>query len=160
MALPPLRSLLPRSLFGRALTILLVPIAVLQLVVGLVFFQRHYLRVSEQMTRAIAYELAYSVEQRVRDFGVRRALGATTGEVLRVVVTGAVPMIVAGTVIGLGLSAAAGRLLTSLLFEVRPLDAATFAAVVVVIALTAAASMIAPAWRAARIDPAMALRTE
>jgi two-component system osmolarity sensor histidine kinase EnvZ len=55
--------LLPRSLFGRALTILLVPIAALQLVVGLVFFQRHYLRVSEQMTRAIGYELAYAVEQ-------------------------------------------------------------------------------------------------
>jgi two-component system osmolarity sensor histidine kinase EnvZ len=57
------RNLLPRSLFGRALTILLVPIVVLQLVVGLVFFQRHYLRVSEQMTRNVAYELAYAVEE-------------------------------------------------------------------------------------------------
>jgi two-component system osmolarity sensor histidine kinase EnvZ len=63
MPVSPLRSVLPRSLFGRALTILLVPIIVLQLVVGLVFFQRHYLRVSEQMTRSIAYELAYAVEQ-------------------------------------------------------------------------------------------------
>ena len=63
MALPPLKSFLPRSLFGRALTILLVPIVVLQLVVGLVFFQRHYLRVTEQMTRSVAYELAYAVEQ-------------------------------------------------------------------------------------------------
>ena len=57
MAGPRLRSFLPRSLFGRALTILLVPIVALQLVVGLVFFQRHYLRVSEQMTRNVAYEL-------------------------------------------------------------------------------------------------------
>ena len=63
MALPPIRSLLPRSLFGRALTILLVPIVVLQLVVGFVFFQRHYLRVSEQMTRSVAYELAYAANQ-------------------------------------------------------------------------------------------------
>ena len=60
MRLPTLRSLLPRSLFGRALTILLVPIVVLQLVVGLVFFQRHYQRVTEQMTRNVAYELAYA----------------------------------------------------------------------------------------------------
>lgn len=63
MAASPLRSFLPRSLFGRALIILLVPIVVLQLVVGLVFFQRHYLRVTEQMTRNVAYELAYAVEQ-------------------------------------------------------------------------------------------------
>jgi two-component system osmolarity sensor histidine kinase EnvZ len=58
-----LRSFLPRSLFGRALAILLVPIVVLQLVVGLVFFQRHYQRVTEQMTRNVAYELAYGVEE-------------------------------------------------------------------------------------------------
>ncbi|MFT3973729.1 MAG: ATP-binding protein [Amaricoccus sp.] len=57
------RRLLPRSLFGRALTILLVPIVVLQLVVGLVFFQRHYLRVSEQMSRSVAYALAYATTQ-------------------------------------------------------------------------------------------------
>ena len=63
MALQPPKTFLPRSLFGRALTILLVPIVVLQLVVGLVFFQRHYLRVTEQMTRSVAYELAYAVEQ-------------------------------------------------------------------------------------------------
>lgn len=57
------RRFLPRSLFGRALTILLVPIVVLQLVVGLVFFQRHYLRVSEQMSRSVAYALAYATAQ-------------------------------------------------------------------------------------------------
>jgi two-component system osmolarity sensor histidine kinase EnvZ len=61
MRLPSSRNYLPRSLFGRALTILLVPIIVLQLVVGLVFFQRHYQRVTEQMTRNVAYELAYAV---------------------------------------------------------------------------------------------------
>lgn len=63
MAFSSSRRLLPRSLFGRALTILLVPIVVLQLVVGLVFFQRHYLRVSEQMSRSVAYALAYATAQ-------------------------------------------------------------------------------------------------
>jgi two-component system osmolarity sensor histidine kinase EnvZ len=63
MAVPPLRSFLPRSLFGRALAILLVPVVALQLVVGLVFFQRHYLRVTEQMTRNLGYELSYAVGQ-------------------------------------------------------------------------------------------------
>lgn len=63
MAVPALKSFLPRSLFGRALAILLVPIVALQLVVGLVFFQRHYQRVTEQMTRNVAYELNYGVEQ-------------------------------------------------------------------------------------------------
>lgn len=57
------RKVLPRSLFGRALTILLVPIVALQLLVGLVFFQRHYQRVTEQMTRNVAYELAYAVNE-------------------------------------------------------------------------------------------------
>jgi two-component system osmolarity sensor histidine kinase EnvZ len=63
MALPPARSFLPRSLFGRALIILLVPVVALQLVVGLVFFQRHYQRVTDQMTRSLARELAYAVGQ-------------------------------------------------------------------------------------------------
>jgi putative ABC transport system permease protein len=104
--------------------------------------------------------LAYSVEQRIREFGVRRALGATTKDVLGLVVSGAAQMIAIGTVMGFGLSLVAGRLLGSLLFGVRPLDATTFASVALVLGLTAAASMVAPAWRATRIDPAVALRAE
>jgi putative ABC transport system permease protein len=67
-------------------------------------------------------------------------------------------MIAIGAVIGLALSLAAGRLLASLLFGVRPLDAATFAAVGLVLAVTAAVAVVGPAWRAARVDPAVALR--
>ncbi len=59
----PIKSLLPRSLFGRALAILLVPIIALQLVVGLVFFQRHYQRVAEQLTHGVALELRYAITQ-------------------------------------------------------------------------------------------------
>ncbi len=71
--------------------------------------------------------LAYSVQLRVRDFALRRAFGATTGDVLRLVVASAARVIAAGALIGLLLSALCGRLLTSLLFGVRPLDPATFA---------------------------------
>ena len=102
--------------------------------------------------------LAYSVQQRVRDFGVRRALGATTGDVLRLVVGDAVRVVVAGAVIGLILSAVLGRLIATMLFGVQPLDLTTFALVTIVLALTAAVSIAGPAWRAARIDPAVALR--
>jgi len=60
---PSAKSLLPRSLFGRALMILLVPIVLLQLIVGLVFFQRHYQRVTEQMTRGVALEIRYAIDR-------------------------------------------------------------------------------------------------
>ncbi len=60
---PTLKTVLPRSLFGRALLILLVPLVLLQLVVGLIFFQRHYQRVTEQLTRGVALELAYAVSE-------------------------------------------------------------------------------------------------
>jgi putative ABC transport system permease protein len=104
--------------------------------------------------------LAYSVQQRVRDFGVRRALGASTSDVLRLVVGSAVRVIATGTVIGLALSTVLGRLLASMLFGVKPLDPMTFASVTIVLTLTAAVSIAGPAWRATRIDPASALRGE
>jgi putative ABC transport system permease protein len=104
--------------------------------------------------------LAYSVQQRVRDFGVRRALGATTADVLRLVVGNAIRLIAAGSIVGLALSAVSSRLLASMLFGVQPLDPVTFAFVTIVVALTGALFAAGPAWRAARIDPAVALRGE
>jgi putative ABC transport system permease protein len=104
--------------------------------------------------------LAYSVQLRQRDFALRRAMGATAGDVLRMVALGAARMIAAGGAIGLLLSALFGRLLTSVLFGVRPLDLATFAFVAALLLVGAAASVAGPAWRAARIDPATALRDE
>jgi len=104
--------------------------------------------------------LAYSVQQRLRDFGVRRALGATTNDVMRLVVGDAVKVIAIGAAIGLSVSAVAGRMIVSMLFGVQPLDLATFAFVTVVLATTAAVSVAGPAWRAARIDPAVALRNK
>jgi len=103
--------------------------------------------------------LAYTVHQQVRDFGVRRALGATTNDVLRLVIVNAARVIVTGTAIGLALSVVFGRLIETMLFGVRPLDLPTFAFVTIVLVVTAALSIAGPAWRAARIDPAVALRS-
>jgi putative ABC transport system permease protein len=102
--------------------------------------------------------LAYSVQQSVRDFGVRRALGATTQDVLRLVVTSAIRVVGAGAALGLVLAVLSGRLIETMLFGVPPLDPTTFAFTAAVLALAAALSIIGPAWRAARIDPAVALR--
>ena len=104
--------------------------------------------------------LAYSVQQRVRDFAVRRALGATSGDVLRMVLRSAAGVVAGGVGLGLVLCAILGRLLATMLFGVRPLDAMTFASVTFVLAITAALAVAGPAWRATRIDPAVALRTE
>jgi putative ABC transport system permease protein len=103
---------------------------------------------------------AFAVQQRVRDFGVRRALGATTGDVLRVAAGYAARVIAVGAAAGLVLSTLSGRLLATMLFGVQPLDPLTFAGVTLLVALTAALATAGPVWRATRIDPAVALRTE
>jgi putative ABC transport system permease protein len=102
--------------------------------------------------------LAYSVQQHVRDFGVRRALGATANDILRLVMVSAARVIATGAVIGLVLAAIFGRMIESVLFGVRPLDLTTFALVTIVLGITAALAIAGPAWRAVRIDPAAALR--
>jgi ABC-type antimicrobial peptide transport system permease subunit len=104
--------------------------------------------------------LAYSVQQRTADFAVRRAMGATTNDVLRLVATSAVRVVAIGAVLGLAIAAAATRLLTTVLFGVEPLDAITFVWVGLVLAGTAVVAVAGPAWRAAQIDPAVALRTK
>jgi putative ABC transport system permease protein len=104
--------------------------------------------------------LAYSVQQRVRDFGVHRALGATSGDVLRLVAGSAARMVAAGAILGLASAAVASRLLTTMLFGVEPLDPATFGLVTVALVVTAVLAVAGPAWRASRIDPAVALRTD
>ena len=104
--------------------------------------------------------LAYSVQQRVRDFGVHRALGATSADVLRLVAGSAARLVAAGAALGLVSAAIASRLLTTMLFGVEPLDPMTFGLVTVALVVTAVLAVAGPAWRAARIDPAVALRTD
>jgi putative ABC transport system permease protein len=104
--------------------------------------------------------LAYSVQLRIREFGVRIALGASVADVLRLVLAGMVWLFVPGAVVGLVLAAILARSISTLLFGVQPLDPITFVLVGAVLAMTVAIATIAPAWRAARTDPAMVLRIE
>ena len=104
--------------------------------------------------------LAYSVQQQVRDFGVRRALGATTGDILRLVTRNAAHVVLTGAAVGLVAAALGGRLIERMLFGVRPFDVTTLAVVAMVLFATATMAIAGPAWRAARIDPAKALRAQ
>jgi putative ABC transport system permease protein len=104
--------------------------------------------------------LAYSVQQRTREFGVRIALGASGASVLRLVIASAGGVIATGVAIGLVAAALLGRSISTFLFGVQPLDATTFILVPLVVIATAAIAVAAPAWRAARVDPVVAFRTE
>jgi putative ABC transport system permease protein len=104
--------------------------------------------------------LAYSVQQRMREFGVRVAMGARVRDVLRAVLMGAARLTVIGIMIGLAAAAAVSRFVATLVFPVAPLDPVTFAVVPLVLMATAAIAVAAPAWRAARVDPVVAFRAE
>jgi len=104
--------------------------------------------------------LSQSVQQRMREFGVRMALGAGRQDVMRLVLSQAARITAVGIVVGLALAAAFGRLLTTLIYPVPPSDPITFAAVPIVAALTALAACAVPAWRATRVDPATAFRED
>jgi len=104
--------------------------------------------------------LAYSVQQRTREFGVRIALGASATSVLRLVITNAGGVIGIGIAIGLIAAAALSRSISTFLFGVQPIDPITFVLVPLVLIATAAIAVAAPAWRAARIDPVVAFRNE
>jgi putative ABC transport system permease protein len=102
--------------------------------------------------------ISYSVEQRMQEIGIRVALGAARVDVLRLIVWQGMKLTVAGIVIGLVGSAALTRFLESMLFGVKPRDAATFTAMAAVVALVALLASFAPAQRAAGIAPSTALR--
>jgi putative ABC transport system permease protein len=104
--------------------------------------------------------LMFSVRERTREFGVRRALGATAGHIVRDVALTGARMAAVGSIAGLAAAGALTRLLASLLFGVTPLDPATFAAAPVALAAVAVVACVAPALIAVRVDPAAALRQE
>jgi putative ABC transport system permease protein len=104
--------------------------------------------------------LAYSVQQRRREFGVRMALGASTGVVLGLVARSAVGIVVAGAAVGLAAAAALTQTISTFLFGVEPLDPLTYVGAFAVIVVTAALATSAPAIRATRVDPAVTFRAE
>jgi putative ABC transport system permease protein len=104
--------------------------------------------------------LAYSVQQRTREFGVRIALGASVGHVLGLVGRAAVGVVGAGLVVGLLGAMALARFVSAFLFGVQPWDVVTFGTVTAVLAVTGAVAALAPALRAARVDPVIAFRND
>jgi len=104
--------------------------------------------------------LSYAVEQRRREFGVRVALGASPARLLRSVLGSATRVVTGGVLVGVVLSAVLSRWIAGFLFGITPLDPITFGAVVAVLALTGVLATLAPALRAARVDPVIAFRID
>jgi len=104
--------------------------------------------------------LSYLMTQRTGEIGVRMALGAQRKQVLRLMLGDGLRPVLYGLVLGLAASAGAVRLIQSMLYGTQPLDPAIFAAVAATLLVVAALACLVPAWRASRIDPMQALRTE
>ncbi|MBZ5560464.1 MAG: FtsX-like permease family protein, partial [Acidobacteriia bacterium] len=104
--------------------------------------------------------LSYAVTQRSRELGLRIALGASTGSVMRMVVGRGLALTAIGLTLGLGLAWMSARTLQSLLYGVTAADPATFAGVVGLLGTIALAACYLPARRASRVDPMVVLRDE
>ena len=104
--------------------------------------------------------LSYVVSRRMREIGIRVAIGAGRGQVLKLVLGSGVSLALAGIGVGLALAFGVTRLLRGLLHGVTPADPATFAVVATALTVVAALASAVPAWRASRVDPVIALKSE
>jgi putative ABC transport system permease protein len=104
--------------------------------------------------------VAYSVTRRTRELGIRAALGATAGNLVRLVAGESAVVALCGIVLGLGGAYAFSRALASMLYEVRPQDTATFVAAPVILFLLVLAATLVPARRAAKLNPVDVMRSD
>jgi putative ABC transport system permease protein len=104
--------------------------------------------------------MAYSVNRRTREIGIRMALGARRADVLKLVLGEGLIIVAAGLAVGLGVTFAVTRVISSLLYGVSATDAATFIAVSLLLAGVALGACFVPARRATKVDPMVALRYE
>jgi putative ABC transport system permease protein len=104
--------------------------------------------------------ISYGVARRTREIGIRMALGARRQDVLRMVVGNALRLVSIGVGLGHLLAAGLSRLLRGMLFGVSAFDPLAYVGLSLVVALVALISSSLPAWRAARVDPNVALRAE
>jgi putative ABC transport system permease protein len=104
--------------------------------------------------------LSYAVRRRVREIGIRMALGASHSDVLKMVVVDGIKPILLGVGLGLAIALGLGRVVSSLIFGVRPTDPLTFAAVASLLVAVGVLATIVPAYRATRVEPVRTLRDE
>ena len=104
--------------------------------------------------------VAHAVAQRTHEIGVRMALGAVIGDILLLVMRQAFTPVAVGLAVGIGAAVGASQLLRSILYGVTPTDPVTYASVVAILAAVALVACIAPARRAAKVDPLLSLRSE
>jgi predicted permease len=103
---------------------------------------------------------AYGVAQRRSEIGIRIALGAQRGQVLRLMLAHGLRPAALGLALGLGAGVVATKIIRDLLYGVQPLDTSVFAAVATILLAVAGAACLLPAWRASRLEPTQALRSE
>jgi ABC-type antimicrobial peptide transport system permease subunit len=141
-----MKELYDRSLAQTSFALVMLAIAgVMALVLGLI---------------GIYGVIAYTVSQRTREIGIRIALGAEQRQLKAVFVRHGLLLACIGMLIGLSAAAGVTRFMSSLLFEISPLDAMTYAAVLLVLLTAAALASYVPARRASSIDPVDAMRMD
>ena len=147
----------------------IVRIATMDRLLAVTEAERHFVLILFEAFGAVALVLAAigiygvlagSVTERTREIGVRAALGASRGDIVTLVLGQGMRLAVLGIAIGSCAAVAASRLLATLLFEISPMDLATYLGVIALLAAVSGIACSMPAWRAARVDPSITLRAE